>query len=92
MDYNKINTLDELIKIIGTTKHGGQIKDVGEPEEFKRRLESFKYYIKTELPELTVDEILFLYKHRNKLNKINDWFGFDYLMTALDYVNAVNKY
>ena len=84
--FNKTNSLEELVQIMGTTKDGHKLSEVGDYKDFIRRLDSFKEVIARELPELTIEEIL---KFDSMFSKVKDiiyeWYGFNYLLTALEF-------
>lgn len=90
--FNELKSLDDLINIMGTTVNGNRIIDVGEPEEFKSRLKLFREFIQNELPEFTEEEILKYDKYYHNLNKIYEWVGSYYLLTAIEYcLRSENK-
>ena len=83
--FNELKSLDDLIEKIGTTKDGYKISGVGEPDDFKNRLEYYKQHLKTELPEFSIEELLKIDRHFQKLKKMYDWYGSDYMLTAIEY-------
>lgn len=80
-----INSLEELVNIIGRTKDGRIISDVGEYNTFKNRFESFKEMLKQNFPDFTEEEILKFTEHSYRLNKIYEWYGAEQLLKALEY-------
>lgn len=89
--FTNLKSLDDLITKMGTTKDGYKISGVGEPDDFKLRMNSFKEFLKMELPEFTEEEILKFDKHFHKFRKIYEWYGAEYLLTAMEY-EARNNY
>ena len=83
--FNDLKSLDDLIDKMGKTKDGYKIAGVGEPNYFKNSLESYKKYLETELHEFSNEELLKIDKHFQKLKKIYDWYGYEYLLTAMEY-------
>ena len=89
--FNDLKSLDDLIIKMGTTKDGYKISGVGEPDDFKSRMKYFKEFLKKELPEFTEEDILNFDKHFHKFRKIYEWYGAEYLLTAMEY-EARNNY
>ena len=83
--FNELKSLDDLIEKMGTTKDGYKISGVGEPNDFKNRLEDYKQHLKTELPDFSIEELLKIDRHFQKLKKMYDWYGSDYMLTAIEY-------
>ena len=83
--FNELKSLDDLIEKMGTTKDGYKISGVGEPNDFKNRLEYYKQHLKTELPDFSIEELLKIDRHFQKLKKMYDWYGSDYMLTAIEY-------
>ena len=83
--FNELKSLDDLIEKMGTTKNGYKISGVGEPDDFKNRLEYYKQHLKTELPEFSIEELLKIDRHFQKLKKMYDCYGSDYMLTAIEY-------
>lgn len=83
--FSDLKSLDDLIAKMGTTKDGYKISGVGEPHIFKSRLESFKEFLSKEFPEFTEEEILKFDKYFQKIKKIYDWYGSEYLLAAIEY-------
>lgn len=85
-NYSDLKSLDDLITKMGTTKEGFKIKEVGDPDDFKRRFKYFKEFLKKELPELSEEDILKFDNHFHKFRKIyEEWKGVDYFLTAMEY-------
>lgn len=89
--YNDLKSLDDLIIKMGTTKDGYKTNGVGEPDDFKSRMEGFKEFLKKELPEFTEEDILKFDKHFQKFRKIYEWYGAEYFLTIMEY-EVRNKY
>jgi len=83
--FNELKSLDDLIEKMGTTKDGYKISGVGEPNDFKNRLKYYKKHLKTELPEFSIEELLKIDRYFHKLKKMYDWYGSDYMLTAIEY-------
>lgn len=83
--FNDLKSLDDLIIKMGTTKDGYKLSEVGEPNEFKSRFNYFKEHLKTEIPELTEEEILKFDKYYHKFKSVFVWYGAQYFLTALEY-------
>ena len=83
--FKDLKSLDDLIEKMGTTKDGYKISGVGEPNDFKNRLEYYKQHLKTELPEFSIEELLKIDRHFQKLKKMYDWHGSDYMLIAIEY-------
>jgi hypothetical protein len=88
--FEKLDTLDDLIDLIGKTKEGFVISEVGNTDQFKRRLEYFKEVIKNELPEFTMEELLKFDEHYDKVQKLYKFSGFHYLFAALEFEQRKN--
>ena len=73
---DNLKSLDDLVKLFP------EIKDV---DKFKLRFEYFKDFLKTELPELTEEEILKFDKYFYDFQKIYEWYNIENLLTALEY-------
>ena len=83
--YSDLKSLDDLINKMGTTKEGFKISDVGEPADFKLRFNSFKEFLKKELPEFSEEDILKFDNYFHKFRNIYSWNGADYFLTAMEY-------
>lgn len=89
--FNNLQSLDDLITKMGTTKDGYKISGVGEVDDFKSRMVSFKDFLKKELPEFTEEEILKFDKYFQKFRKIYEWHSVEYFLTAMEYEIKNNK-
>src|SRR5574343_567539 len=83
--YNQLASLDDLIIKMGTTSDNEKLSDVGEPYEFKIKLEQYKDFLKTELSEFSIEEILKIDKYFNKLNLIYSWYNSFLYLKAIEY-------
>lgn len=83
--FGELESLDDLITKMGTTKDGFKISGVDEPHIFKQRLESFREFLKTEFPEFTEEDILTFSNLFQKFKKIYEWHGVEYLLAAMEY-------
>lgn len=88
--FNDFKSLDDLITKMGTTKDGYKISGVGEPDDFKARFKYFKEFLKKELPEFSVEDILKFDKHFQKFRKIYEWYGAEYFLNAMEYEARTN--
>ena len=88
--FSDLKSLDDLITKMGTTNDGYKISGVGEHDNFNSRLKYFKEFLKRELPEFSEVEVLKFDKHFQKFKKIYEWYGSEYLLTAMEY-EARNK-
>ena len=89
--FSELKSLDDLIVLMGTTKDGYKISGVGEPHEFKSRLDWFKEYLKIELPEFSEEELLKFDKYFYKLRKMYEWHDLHHFLSAIEY-ELRNKY
>jgi len=89
----KCNTLEDLVEAMVTTKEGKRLNysDVGETKDFIGRYENFKEYISKEFPNLTLEQILFIMDNqRAVIDKVINWYGYDRLLTALEFEQRKN--
>ena len=89
--FRELNSLDDLIIKMGTTKEGHKVNGIGEPNEFKQRLEMFRKFLKTKLPEFTEEELLKIDMYFFNLRDIYEWHNVHNLFTALEYEHRINK-
>lgn len=83
--FGELESLDDLITKMGTTKDGFKISGVDEPHIFKQRLESFREFLKTEFPEFTEEDILMFDKYFHKFKMIYEWTSAQYFLAAMEY-------
>lgn len=92
-NLDKCNTLEDLVEMMVTDKDGKRLNysDVGETKDFINRYENFKEYISTEFPHLTLEQILFITNNqRAVVDKVINWYGYDRLLTALEFEQRKN--
>lgn len=85
---DKCNTLEDLVEMMVTTKDGQRLNysDVGETKDFINRYETFKEVITRDIPELSLEQIIFIMDNQRKVvDKICSWYGFDRMLTALEF-------
>lgn len=85
---NKCYTLEDLIEMMITDKDGNRLNysDVGETKDFINRYKSFKDWIIKDIPDLNFHEILFIMDNQRKvIDNVTSWYGFDRLLTALEF-------
>ncbi len=84
----KCNTLEDLVEMMVTTKEGVRLNyaDVGETKDFINRYETFKEWLSKDIPDLSPKQILFIMDNQRKVtDQITNWYGFDRLLTALEF-------
>ncbi len=85
---DECNTLEDLVEIMVTGKNGKRLNfsEIGETVEFIARFESFKEWLKEEIPNLTLEQILFIVDNqRHVVDKVSSWKGFQIFLTALEF-------
>jgi len=85
---NKCNTLEDLVEMMVTDKNGKRLhfSDVGETKDFVTRYKYFKEWLGEEIPDMTLEQILFIMDNQKKVaDKVTEWKGFDRLLTALEF-------
>jgi len=90
---DKCNTLEDLVEMMVTDKDGKRLNysDVGETKDFISRYESFKEWMGKELPQLSLEQILYIMDNRVEVvGKVTSWYGFDRLLTALEFEQRKN--
>lgn len=85
--FEGISSLDELIETIGVAEDGSRFAAVGNPDEFKKRLEMFTKMLEEEFPDFTIEEIIKIHKNFSIFKAIHKWCGVDYLMDAIEFLN-----
>lgn len=90
----KCNTLEDLVEMMTTDKEGNRLNysDIGETKDFLSRYDSFKEVITRDIPELSLQQILFIMGNQRKVtDKVTSWYGFDRLLTALEFEQRKGK-
>ena len=88
---SSVNSLDELIEIMGTTDTGRKLHNVGSPESFKIRLEYFERFIKQELPEFSTLEILKFDRLFHKFSALYEYADHSEFLIAIEYKARKNE-
>ncbi len=82
---DECNTLEDLVEIMVTDKNGKRL-NFGETFEIIDRFESFKGWLKEEIPNLTLEQILFIMNNqRHVVDKVSSFSGFQLFLTALEF-------
>lgn len=84
----KCNSLEDLVEMMTTDKEGNRLNysDIGETKDFLNRYDCFKEVITRDIPELSLQQILFIMDNQRKvIDKVTSWYGFDRLLTALEF-------
>ena len=85
---DKCNSLEDLVEMMVTDKDGKTLNyaDVGETKDFLSRYENFKEWMEKELPHLSLEQILYIMDNRVEVvGKVTSWYGYDRLLTALEF-------
>lgn len=93
-NLDKCNTLEDLVEMMVTDKNGNRLNysDVGDTKDFISRYNSFKEYLKEEMPHLTLEQIIFIMDNqRSVVDKITSWYAFGRLLTTLEFEQRKNK-
>ena len=85
--------IDEFIDRMCSDKDGKRLNlsEIGTNEEFKSRFESFKEFIKDDLPNFNEQEVIKFYKHYNEFSKLYQWFGHHSLIKLLEFEQSLTK-
>jgi hypothetical protein len=86
-----VKNFDELIIKMGETPSGQKISEVVDTEEFKRRLNAFRSFLKEELSDFSEEEILKNYKSLEEFKKMMEWSGHHYLMAVIEFIANRDK-
>ncbi len=89
--FSKLGSLEALVNIMGKTKEGYTLSEVGDYKEFNNRFIAFKETLKKDLPEFTTEEILKFDSLFHKFKAIYEWYGASYLLAALEFEQRQNK-
>ncbi len=90
----KCNTLEDLVEAMVTTKEGVRLNyaDIGETKSFISRYKYFKDWLKEEIPNIPLEQILFIMDNQRKVtDAITNWYGYDRLLTVLEFEQRKNK-
>jgi hypothetical protein len=83
--FEKYKNLDELFYAITHSSDGRTLTNMGTPQEIRQRFEDFKEDLKTQFPELTLEDILLIVKYQYKIQRILEWHGADIFLAGLEY-------
>lgn len=82
---DECNTLEDLVEIMVTDKNGKRL-NFGETFEIIDRFESFKGWLKEEIPDLTLEQILFIMDNqKHVVDTVSSFSGFQLFLTALEF-------
>jgi len=79
--FNELKSLDDLIEKIGKN----------EVIYFKKRMSHYKEYLKTEIPEFTIEELLKIDMHYQKIKKMYDFADAHDFLVGIEYELRKNK-
>lgn len=90
----EVKSVDELIELSCKSPDGGyNYADRGTPEEFKKRYEYFKNHITEVFPELSIKEILNVYRYfwvmKNEI--ISETSGYEHHFCILEFEEYLNN-
>lgn len=86
---NSCETLEELFRLLYSNT--SDFSEIGDLKNFEKRLQYFKEFLKTELPEFTTEEILKIDKAFHSLKKMYNWYGTFSLFVALEFEQRKNN-
>jgi hypothetical protein len=81
----KYKNTDELFHAMTHSSDGRTLTNIGTPQEIRQRFEAFKEDLKLQLPELTLEEILFVTKYNYKVEHLFEWHGADIFLTGIEF-------
>ena len=82
---DECNTLEDLVEMMVTDKNGKRL-NFGETVEIIDRFESFKGWLKEEIPDLTLEQILFIMDNqKHVVDTVSSFSGFQLFLTALEF-------
>ena len=87
--FDECNTIEDLVNKMNTTTDGNKINRMG--SDFNYRLDVFKEYLNTILPELTLEQILFIDEYSIKIKEIYNWYGIQDLLSLIEFQLEKNK-
>lgn len=83
--FSKIKSVDDLLDKINTTVNGEHTFEIVDKDDFLNRLKSFKSYLKKDLQDFTIDEVLKYYQNTMLLRSIFNWYDLPNFMRVIEY-------
>lgn len=86
---NSSETLEDLFHLLYPL--GSSYSEIGDFKNFEKRLEHFKTFLKTELPDFSIEELLKIDKAYRSLQNMYNWYGHFYFFVALEFEQHKNN-